>query len=160
MFAFCSLVNVTHDRGLLRCSAFYLCCAALSSICSNTWKASRSLPLAPYLFCSLTPFPWLLHRSYMDRLFIEMCGAGVLAKEIQFLFMGTTRLNSALLRHHPQSVQPQPRQQHLALLRASEINPRALKPACWTRLCFLPDSLQLEWPSCSGHSVYFPASPS
>lgn len=66
--------------------------------------------------------------------------------------MSTARLNYVLLRHHPQSVQAlsssldtSPREQHPAFLSASEINPRALMPACWTHLCFLPDSLKLEW---------------
>lgn len=71
--------------------------------------------------------------------------------------MSTARLNYALLRHHlrpfcPQSVQPlsssldtSPREQHPAFLSASEINPKALMPARWTQLCFLPGSLKLEW---------------
>ena len=71
--------------------------------------------------------------------------------------MSTARLNYALLRHHPQpfcpqSVQPQsssldvsPREQCPAFLSASEINTRALTPARWTHLCFLPDGLKLEW---------------
>lgn len=81
LFAFSSLVNVTHDRGLPRCSAFYLSCRALSSVCSNTWKVSRRLLLAPFLFCSLTPFPWLFHSTHTEELFGEMGGAEVLAKD-------------------------------------------------------------------------------
>lgn len=137
------------------------------SVHSNTWKASRSLPSAPFLLCSLTPFPWPFHSTGTDGVFGEMGGAGVLAKEMQLLFISTARLNYALPRHHPQpiclqSVQPQSpsldmslREQHPALLSAPEINPRALMPpACWTHLCFLPDSLKPEWHQsrCFGHS--------
>lgn len=74
------------------------------------------------------------------------------------MFSSSARLNYGLLRHHvqpfcTQSVQPHSsalemgrREPSPAFLSASEMTPRALTPARWTHLCFLPGSL--KWSGC------------